>query len=97
MSRAEGVALHRLLYRCEKFVDDFAILSPCMQWEIPGEELEDILIFAQDLYAMMNGENENDGYFSFRFITWFCKTFRFACDTEVVRNALIKSAKEKYN
>lgn len=96
MSKAETIALHRMLYRCEKLSHDFSILPPCRQWEIPEKELEDILIFAQDLYELVKDENNADGYFSFRFINWFCKTFRFACNPESVRKALIKSAKEKY-
>ena len=96
MSNAESIVLHRVLYRCEKLLDDFSILSPCQQWEISKEEPEDILIFAQDLYEVMNSNNRTDGYFSFRFVNWFCKTFHFTCNIEVVRKALIKSIMGKY-
>lgn len=96
MSNAESIVLRRVLNRSEKLLDDCSVLSHSRQWKISEEELEDILVLAQDIYELVSGENETSGYLTFRFIKWFCKVFRFRFTLAEIHKMLSKSAKEKY-
>lgn len=96
MSNAESIVLRRVLNRSEKLLDDCSVLTHCQQWKISEEDLEDILVLAQDIYELVSSGNETSGYLSFRFIKWFCKVFRFRFTVAEIRKILSKSAKEKY-